>query len=102
MFARLTFVEAEPRQDIGGLLRVVEPMLPMIESMAGSRGVLWLGDTAGGRGIAITFFEDLDALNDSREAAAEVIPDLLQHAGARLRQVEEYEVLLSSRQVRIG
>ena len=52
--------------------------------------------------MAITFYEDSDALKDSREAARHVTPELLEHAGARLERVEEYEVLLSSRQVRLG
>ena len=31
-----------------------------------------------------------------------VMPELLEHAGARLQRVEEFEVLLATPQVRIG
>lgn len=99
MFARLTYIEAEARSD---LRRVAQPMLPMIESMAGCRGFLCLGDPETGRTLAIAFYEDRDALNDSQDAAHKVTPELLEQTGARLNGIEEYEVLLSSRQVRLG
>jgi len=102
MFARLTYIEASPRAAVDDLKRLAQPMLPMVESMAGCRGLLCLGDPETGRAVAITFYEDSDALKDSREAARHVTPELLEHAGARLERVEEYEVLLSSRQVRLG
>ena len=99
MFARLTYIEAEPRTDID---RVAQPMLPMAESMAGCRGLLCLGDRTTGRALAIAFYEDRDALHDSGEAARTLTPELLEQTGARLDRIEEYEVVFTSRQIRIG
>ena len=99
MFARLTFIEIGPRAD---LRRMAQPMLPMAESMAGCRGLVCLGDPDTGRALAITFYEDGDALKDSQEAAEKLTPELLESAGARLERVEEYEVVLTSHAVRLG
>jgi hypothetical protein len=99
MFARLTYIEAEPRSDIE---RVAQPMLPMAESMAGCRGLVCLGDRRTGRALAIAFYEDRDALHDSGEASRTLTPELLEHTGARLDRIEEYEVVLTSRQIRLG
>jgi hypothetical protein len=99
MFARLTYIEAAPQDD----LRIVaEPMLPMTQSMAGCRGLLCLGDPTSGRALAIAFYEDRDALADSLEASNSVTPELLERSGARVARVEEYEVVLASPQIRLG
>jgi len=102
MFARLTYIEAAPHGELDDLRRVAQPMLPMVESMAGCRGLLCLGDPDTGRALAISFYEDRDALNDSLEASKTVTPELLEQAGARLGRIEEFELVLLSRQVRIG
>jgi hypothetical protein len=70
--------------------------------MAGSRGLLCLGDPSTGRAVAIAFYEDRDALHDSGEASRTLTPELLEQIGARLDRIEEYEVVLTSRQVRLG
>ena len=100
--ARLTYIEAAPHGELDDLRRVAQPMLPMVESMAGCRGLLCLGDPDTGRALAISFYEDRDALNDSLEASKTVTPELLEQAGARLGRIEEFELVLLSRQVRIG
>jgi hypothetical protein len=52
--------------------------------------------------VAIAFYEDRDALHDSGEASRTLTPELLEQIGARLDRIEEYEVVLTSRQVRLG
>ena len=102
MFARLTFIEADPRADAKSLEKALRPMLPMIESTAGCRGVVWLTDPSSGRCVTISFYEDRDALNDSLEAARKLTPELLEPIGGRLGPIQDFEVRGISRRVRIG
>lgn len=63
-----------------------------IGDMAGSRGTMILLDRAGGRILAVTLWEDEQAMKASEEASSGVRTDAASQASGTLAGVDYYEV----------
>jgi heme-degrading monooxygenase HmoA len=98
MFARVTtFPGLAPERIKATLEEFTEQHLPRLEQQPGYRGV-WAGvDFTGGRAIAVTYWESLDALHATDALASEVRAAAVTKAGVdrdRRPITDRYEVVL--------
>jgi hypothetical protein len=103
MYARVTtFPGLAPERIKATLDEFKEKHLPRIEQQPGYRGV-WAGvDYTGGRAIAVTYWESIEALHGSDELAGEVRAAAVTKAGVdrnRPSLTDRYEVVLDQTQV---
>jgi heme-degrading monooxygenase HmoA len=103
MYARVTtFPGLAPERIKATLEEFKEKHLPKFEQQPGYRGV-WAGvDYTGGRAIAVTYWESLEALHGSDELAREVRAAAVTKAGVdrnRPTITDRYEVVLDQTQV---
>ena len=98
MYARVTmFPGLAPERIKATLEEFKEDHLPKLEQCAGYHGV-WCGvDYTGGRAIAVTYWDTLDALHASDELANQVRAAAVTRAGVdreRHPLIDRYEVVL--------
>ena len=98
MYARVTmFPGLAPERIKATLDEFRDTMLPKIEQCAGYKGV-WCGvDFTGGRAIAVTYWESLDALHGSDELANQARAAAVTRSGVdreRHPVIDRYEVVL--------
>jgi hypothetical protein len=103
MYARVTtFPGLAPERIKATLEEFKEKHLPRIEQQPGYRGV-WAGvDYTGGRAIAVTYWESLEALHGSDDLAGEVRAAAVTKAGVdrnRPTLTDRYEVVLEQTHV---
>jgi hypothetical protein len=98
MFARVTvFPGLAPERIKATLAEFNEHHLPQLEALAGYRGV-WCGvDYTGGRAIAVTYWESMEALRDSDLVATQARAAAVTRGGVdrdRAPVTDRYEVVL--------
>jgi hypothetical protein len=98
MYARVTtFPGLAPERIKATLEEFIEHHLPRLEQQSGYRGV-WAGvDFTGGRAIAVTYWESIDALQASDPVANEVRAAAVTQAGVDRKRppiIDRYEVVL--------
>lgn len=98
MYARVTtFPGLAPERIKATLENFKEEHLPKFERAAGFRGV-WAGvDYPGGRAVAVTYWESIDALHATDELAAEIRTAAVTRAGVdrdRPPITDRYEVVI--------
>ena len=98
MYARVTMFPGLAPERINATLKEFrELQLPKIEQCAGYRGV-WCGvDYTGGRAIAVTYWESLEALHNSDELANAARAAAVTRAGVdrnRPPVIDRYEIVL--------
>jgi hypothetical protein len=98
MYARVTlFPGLAPERINATLEEFKEKHLPLLEQQPGYRGV-WCGvDYTGGRAIAVTYWESLDALPGSDAIANEVRAAAVTRAGVDRNRppiIDRYEIVL--------
>jgi hypothetical protein len=98
MFARVTtFPGLAPERIKATLAEFTEKYLPRFEQQSGYRGV-WAGvDYIGGRAIAVTYWESLEAMQASDELADEIRAAAVTRAGVdrnRPPLTDKYEVVI--------
>lgn len=103
MYARVTtFPGLAPERIKATLEEFTEKHLPRLEQQPGYRGV-WAGvDYTGGRAIAVTYWESLEALHGSDQLAGEVRAAAVTRAGVdrnRPTLTDRYEVVLDQQHV---
>jgi heme-degrading monooxygenase HmoA len=103
MYARVTtFPGLAPERIKATLDQFKEKHLPLMEQQPGYRGV-WAGvDYTGGRAIAVTYWESLEALHASDALANEVRAAAVTKAGVdrnRPTIIDRYEVILEQQAV---
>jgi hypothetical protein len=103
MYARVTtFPGLAPERIKATLEEFTEKHLPRLEQQPGYRGV-WAGvDYTGGRAIAVTYWESLEALHGSDQLAGEVRAAAVTRAGVdrnRPTLTDRYEVILDQQHV---
>ena len=103
MYARVTVFPGLPPERIKPTLdEFEEKHLPRLEQYPGYRG-MWAGvDYTGGRAIAVTYWESIEALRASDEIANEVRAAAVTAAGVdrdRPAVIDRYEVVLRSETV---
>src|SRR5690348_8970880 len=104
MYARVTtFPGLAPERIKATLEEFTEQHLPRLEQKRGYWGV-WAGiDYTGGRAIAVTYWESLDALHDSDALASEARAAAVTKAGVDRNRppiIDRYEVVLENRPTR--
>jgi hypothetical protein len=105
MYARVTtFPGLAPERIKATLDEFKERHLPKLELQPGYRGV-WAGvDYTGGRAIAITYWDSIDALHGSDELAGELRAAAVTKAGVDRNRppiTDRYEVVLQKEPVNI-
>lgn len=103
MYARVTtFPGLAPERIKATLAEFTEHHLPKLEQEPGYRGV-WAGvDFTGGRAIAVTYWESIEALHASDSLADEVRAAAVTKAGVdrnRPPVIDRYEVVLDRQPV---
>jgi hypothetical protein len=98
MYARVThFTGLAPERIKATLEQFREQHLPTLEQASGYRG-MWAGvDEVGGRAIAVTYWESIDALRATDALANEVRAAAVMKAGLdreRPTIIDRYEVVL--------
>lgn len=66
-----------------------------VRELRGSLGVYYLVDRDRGRTIAVTLWEDAEAMHASEEAAARIREEGTAEEGGKILSVERYEVALT-------
>ena len=93
MFARMTHVRGTAALPDGALEEAAQRLMRVVMGMAGCRGVIWLVDQDGDAGWAITLYEDMAALVDTREAATLLNKDMAADLGLSVTAIRECEVI---------
>ena len=98
MYARVTLFPGLAPERINATLEEFRTLqLPKLEQCAGYRGV-WCGvDYTGGRAIAVTYWDTLDALHGSDELANQARAAAVTRAGVdrnRPPVIDRYEIVL--------
>jgi heme-degrading monooxygenase HmoA len=97
MFARVTWVEGPPDQLEQGIRAFREQVVPAARRLAGFSGVSLLVDRSTGRSASVTYWESEPALRDSEAAASALRTQATQASGARVREIERFELLFQER-----
>ncbi|MBA3363498.1 MAG: hypothetical protein ACR2L4_07545 [Actinomycetota bacterium] len=80
---------------IDRLAEEAEAAIPV--RLPGEKGILVIGDRQSGKGIAITFWEDEQAMRESEEAANKLRSEIAEGSGSEIVGVERFEVLVDQR-----
>jgi hypothetical protein len=94
LFARMSTFQGSA-DDLDRMSKEAEAAIPV--QLPGEKGVLIIGDRQSGKSIAITFWEDEQALRESEEAANKLRSDIAEGAGSQIVSVERFEVLIDQR-----
>ena len=77
---------------IAGSLAQLDEVVPVVRSMDGSRGIIFLADRDSGKSLSITLWDTIEALQASEEAANRLREDSAASAGDTIVGVDRYEV----------
>lgn len=94
MYARMSTLQASA-DDLDRITKEAEAAIPV--RLPGEKGILVLGDRQSGKSIAITFWEDEQAMRESEEAANKLRSEIAEGSGSEIVGVERFEVLLDER-----
>jgi heme-degrading monooxygenase HmoA len=90
MYARVTTLSGSPDNADAGTANFRDNVVPYAKSEG--RGAILLLDRQSGKAIAITLWEDEEAMRASEERANALRADAAQQMGAEQPTVERYEV----------
>ncbi len=76
--------------------RVINQTLPRGQSVPGFKGVLFLLDEKGGKGMAIVFYESEELARASAEARDRLRREAASEIGVSIASLEGYEVVMAS------
>jgi hypothetical protein len=99
--ARLSTLEGPPDQIDPGTRRVIEDILPRVQSIDGFAGVISLADRKSGTTKLITLWTSADALTASESAANDLRSEAAKAAGGTIAGVERYEVAVAERLAKV-
>jgi hypothetical protein len=99
--ARLSTLEGPPDQIDPGTRRVIEDILPRVQSIDGFAGVISLADRKSGTTKLITLWTSADALTASEAAANDLRSEAAKAAGGKVAGVERYEVAVAERLAKV-
>ncbi|HSJ85106.1 MAG TPA: hypothetical protein VLA91_14985 [Acidimicrobiia bacterium] len=98
MYARVTTVQGPPESADASLKVIREQILPRARDIAGFKGILSLVNRETGKGLTATFWESVEAMKASEEAADKLRDQAVGAVdGSELVSVERYEVELDER-----
>jgi heme-degrading monooxygenase HmoA len=90
--ARVSIFEGPPFKIDALVNQAREQVLPQARQMDGFKGLIALGDRQSGKTLAITFWEDEEAMRASEEAANQLRSESAEASGEQIVGVERYEV----------
>jgi heme-degrading monooxygenase HmoA len=96
MFARITWVDGSPDRMQEGIANSRQSMAQELASQPGWLATALLADRQTGRGVSVGYWESQEALQAS-EAGHQARLQRAQASGARVREIERYEVVLQER-----
>jgi hypothetical protein len=99
--ARLSTLEGPPEQIDSGTRRVIEDILPRVQSIDGFAGVISLADRKSGTTKLITLWTSANALTASESAATNLRSEAAKAAGGTISGVERYEVAVAERLAKV-
>ena len=67
------------------------------DQLPGEKGILVIGDRQSGKAIALTFWQDEEAMRDSEEAANKLRSEIAEGSASDIVSVERFEVLVDRR-----
>jgi heme-degrading monooxygenase HmoA len=91
MHARVSTYQGSA-ESIERSLEQADEVVPVVRSMDGSRGLIYLVDRSSGKSISITLWESADAMKASEEAANRLRRDSSDASGETIVGVERFEV----------
>jgi heme-degrading monooxygenase HmoA len=92
--ARVSIFEGPPFKIDDLVSQAREQVLPQARQMDGFKGLIALGDRQSGKTLAITFWEDEEAMRASEEAANQLRSESAEASGEQVAGVERYEVVV--------
>ena len=96
MFARQTTIEADPDRIDEAIQHVREAVLPTIEDADGFKGFTLLVDREDGLMIGTSYWESLQALEDSEADVRDARDEAVKTAGATTPDVRQLEVAIDT------
>jgi heme-degrading monooxygenase HmoA len=90
MHARVTTLNGSPDNADAGIANFRDNVVPYAKS--DGKGAILLIDRESGRAVAVTFWENEDAMRASEESANALRADAARQMGAQQPTVERYEV----------
>ena len=93
MFARVTTTQGAPEQFDQAVRYIQEQVIPSVRGIPGLKGAYWLGDRQTGKGLAITLWESVEAMQASEAMANQVRTQAVQAVAGTVQSVERYEVV---------
>jgi hypothetical protein len=99
--ARLSTLEGPPDQIDPGTRRVIEDILPRVQSIDGFAGVISLADRKSGTTKLITLWTSAETLTASEAAANDLRSEAAKAAGGKVAGVERYEVAVAERLAKV-
>ena len=94
MFARVSTFQGPPDQTAEGIRIAREQILPAARLQDGFLGIYVLYDREGGKSLAVTLWESVEAMRASEEAALRARTESAEVSGDVILGVERYEVAL--------
>lgn len=91
MHARVSIIDGSPDAVDGGIGMFRAQVVPAVKEMGG-RGAIMLVDRRSGSGMAITLWDDEEAMRASEERANELRRQATEEMGGGEPRVERYEV----------
>jgi hypothetical protein len=91
--ARVLSFEGEPPRLAEGIQMIKERVIPMVRTFPGFVGGFWLLDNENGKGVGVTLFDSAASLAASRDQAAQVRKQAVEHMPGAVGEFSEYEVL---------
>jgi quinol monooxygenase YgiN len=96
MYARIPTFKITPDRIDEAVQQFKEVSLPGLQKLAGFKGANVLVDRKNGMFRVIAFWQDLQALEGSRDAVKPIREGVAQKVGAEIVSVEEWEVALDA------
>lgn len=97
MFARVTMMAGDPARVEDAVVYTREKVLPIARKLVGNRGMLSLVDRKAGTGMSLTFWNSMEAMQASEEAANRVRGDASATLDREIVGVDRFEVVLDER-----
>jgi heme-degrading monooxygenase HmoA len=94
MHARVTTLEGAPDKVDDGTRHVRERLLPQMRQHDGFEGFVILADRQSGKMLAVTLWEDEEALRQSEEAMSRLRGETAQATATTVAGVNRYDVTL--------
>lgn len=95
MYARVTTTTGKAKKE--DIVRVIrERVIPGAEGMRGFKGAYWLLDEKAGKGLAVSFWDSEETLNESAGPIGQLRTQSTNELGVKVESVESFEVIATA------